>query len=98
MNFLGVSQSAVKEYDDQLKAWKTDETNNTQPQIRVAKLHFPIQLVTRDTNQQWVTPLTKEEAEQLQCYKDRDPPAHLDCVMKYNPFLGDEGPVKINKK
>jgi len=40
--------------------------------------------------------LTNEEAEQLQCTEDRvDPPAHLDCVMKYDPSLGVEDSEKV---
>lgn len=98
---FSVPQCQQDEWKNQYQAWKDDPENNTRPRVRVAKLHYPIELVTRDKGDRsslsWTSPITAEQAEWLQCYKERSTPAYLDDLLKFNPSLGT-GQSKCNIK
>lgn len=103
VNLFNFSQSQQDELKNQYQAWKDDpkNKNNTLPRIHIARLHYPLELITRDkgerTSLPWSAPITKEEADELGCYDDRSTPAHLDDLLKFNPTLG-KGQAKRSKK
>lgn len=92
VNLFHIPKATRDEFEMQMRLWKNDPKEYKQLQFQVAKLHFPLQLVMGKKDVQkydkvYSTPLTKEQADTLQCYGDRD--LVYDGIMIYDPTLGD---------
>jgi hypothetical protein len=101
VNLFHIPKAIQDDFEKQYHSWKNNPKENKQPQFQVAKLHFPLQLVMGKTGLQnygglYSTPLTKEQADTLQCYPDRD--LTRDGVMIYDHNLGDGQSKNMQKK
>ena len=95
---LNVSQSVQEEIQRQYEQSKVDP-KVLLPRIKVARFHYPYEIVTNPKRGSYMEPMTKEVVEHLKCYGDRiDPPFHLDPILKYDPTLGKGASVRLEKK
>jgi len=101
VNLFHIPKATRDDFERRFNLWKNNPKEHKQPQFQVARLHFPLQLVLGKTGVQkygnaYSTPLTKEQADTLQCYPDRD--LIRDGVMIYDPTLGDGQSQNMQKK
>jgi hypothetical protein len=83
--FLKIPGQRLAELEGLYNAHKADPTQPV-PRLVIAKHHFPIDLVSM--NLPWLSPLTKEAIDGLDCYKNRSPPPNQDAFLSYDPKLG----------
>ena len=85
INLLQIPKSTQDDFAQKYELSKND-SNVRCPQIYIAKIHFPVELVqNHDVHKSWLSPLTKEQVEEWGCYGDLKPPYGL---FQYNTDLG----------
>lgn len=97
INLLHIPMSVQNELRDKYNQSNGDTAKVKPPRIKIAKFHFPVEIVQLD-RPTWLTPFTKEEAEELGCYRHIQPPPHKDGIMKFNPSLGNGQSKRMQKK
>ena len=86
-SFLRVPGSVQRKNSVDFEQWNSDRNNFTQPHIRVTKHHFPLDFVL--SNQvRFTFPITRDRAEEVGGYRNRNPAPHQDSLIKYNPSIG----------
>ena len=99
-NILHVPKRTQDSLKSQYEQWAADPNakKSGQPRIKIAKLHYPLEIVIRPKPASYLLPMTREEAENLGCYADREPPPHLDVLMKYDRSFGKGQTARSEKK